>query len=231
MKVNNVLDEFLNAISVLQQELLSLPQEIGLEYHQKLWEILQTRLPPLHQTYDRYVTSELATRENSISCGKGCSHCCRHYVTSVEPFEILAIHFQIRQRKDYPDLLFSSHARTTRFEQLLNKEGGDVEAEDRALYRYYLRGIPCSFLEKDGTCGIYENRPMSCRMFFSESAPRFCEGNAVTSGWNKNFQIELPDIAEEALARCSEALANLNLPVGLFEGVLEANSLFGQYES
>ncbi len=137
---------------------------------------------------------------------------------------------RLRHSVRYSDLLFASHGRVSKFDQILKEEGNDAEAEDRALHRYFLRDIPCPFLGKEGTCGIYDIRPMSCRMFFAESSPRFCSGAAVASPWNRNFQVELPDAAEEALARCSEQLAKLDLPVGLFSGVLEANALFGQYD-
>ena len=226
-----VLEDFLSAAWGLEGGLQALHQEVGPEFYLDLKGVLEKWLPPLYQAYDRYIAAELSTDGKNISCQKGCSHCCRHYVTSVEPFEILAIHLRIRSSEHYPDQLFASHARTTKFEQILKAEGEDDEAEDRALYRYYLKGVACPFLEKEGTCGIYENRPMSCRMFFSESSPRFCEGKGVTSPWNKNFQVELPDVAEEALARCSELLAHLDLSVGLFAGVLEANALLGQYET
>ena len=224
------INDFLLAVRGLEKSLRNLPHNFGLGFSLDLKQALESGLPPLYKAYDGYLASQLVTEEKNVTCQKGCSHCCRHYVTSVEPFEILAIHLRIRQLEHYPDLLFAAHARTSKFEQILKKEGEDAEAEDRALYRYYLRGAPCPFLEKEGTCGIYEDRPMSCRMFFSESAPRFCQGKQVTSGWNKNFQVELPDEAEEALARCSELLAHLDLPVGLFAGVLEANALLGQYD-
>ena len=193
--------------------------------------MLDQFLPPLHQAYDRYVAAVLKTEERRITCSSGCSACCRHFVTSVEAFEILAIHLRIRNSPQYSDLLFACHARTSKFEQILQTEGKDAEAEDRALHRYFLRGVGCPFLGKDETCGIYDIRPMSCRMFFAESPARFCSGKAIVSPWNRNFQVELPDVAEEALARCSEQLAKLDLPVGLFSGVLEANTLFGQYDA
>jgi Fe-S-cluster containining protein len=196
-----------------------------------LGKILDERLPPLYQAYDKYVATVLQTEDRHITCGSGCSACCHHYVSSVEPFEILAIHLRIRNSSRYSDLLFGCHNRTSKFEQIRHEEGEDVEADDRALYRYFLRGAACPFLGKGGTCGIYDIRPMSCRMFFSESSPRFCSGTALASPWNRNFQVELPDVAEEALARCSALLEGLELPEELFSGVLQANTLFGQYDS
>src|SRR5690606_19414218 len=122
-------------------------------------------------------------RENkAITCRKGCSACCRHYVSSVEPFELIALDRHLRSRPDYPDLVLASHNRAAVYHDILREEAAEKEpeeAEDRALYRYFLRGNPCPFLAKDGRCGVYERRPMSCRMFFAESPPRFCAGKAL----------------------------------------------------
>jgi len=206
------------------------PFSIGTDFYRDLGEILDRFLPPLHKAYDRYVAKVLQSEDRRITCKSGCSACCRHFVTSVEPFEILAIHLRIRNSAHYADLLFACHGRASQFERILQAEGEDGEAEDRALYRYFVRGAACPFLGKEGTCRIYDLRPMSCRMFFSESSPRFCTGTALASPWNRNFQVELPEAAEEALARCSALLAHLELPEGLFSGVLEANAIFGQYD-
>ena len=224
------LADFMEAVRKQEERLKGLPERIDPDYYRVLELALQV-LPAVHQTYDRYVETVLKVEGRKITCKSKCAACCSHYVTSVEPFEILAIHLRIRNSEQYPDVLFASHARVSKFEQLLKKEGVDDEAEDRALYRYFLRGAPCPFLSKDGDCGIYESRPMACRMFFSESAPRYCSGKELASPWNKNFQVQLPDEGEEALARCSELLAGLELPEGLFPGLLEANALFGKYET
>lgn len=224
------LDGFLAAVSALESALANLPSEFGKPYYRILEEIPGRCLQPLYASYDEFVAGVLQTGEKRARCRSGCSACCRHYVTSVEPFEILAIHFRIRNLEQYQDLLFAFHGRVARFKQILSKEVDNDEAEDRALHRYFLRGAPCPFLDKDEKCGIYANRPMACRMFFSASAPRFCAGKGIVSPWNKNFQVELPDEAEEALARCAGLLEGLELPEGLFAGLLEANALFGRYE-
>ena len=40
----------------------------------------------------------------------------------------------------------------------------EEEAGDRALYRYFLRGKPCPFLEPDGACGDSIGRPVFMSM-------------------------------------------------------------------
>jgi Fe-S-cluster containining protein len=128
-------------------------------------------------------------------------------------------------------LVISSYHKSGVYEKILKEEGEDEEADDRALYRYFLRGQACPFLAKDGSCGVYEWRPMACRMFFAESSPRFCAGKALASPWNRNFQVELPEVAEEALARCSRLLESLELPEGLFPGMVAVNALFGRFDA
>ena len=191
------------------------------------------RVPALHAAYDAYVDAVLRDERKKITCRKGCSACCRHYVGSVEPFELVALERRLRLRDDYPKLVYASHKRNLAFRGLLDEEAASAkepeEAEDRALYRYFLRGAPCPFLAPDGGCGVYEWRPMSCRMFFAESPPRFCEGKALASPWNRNFQVELPQAAEEALARCSRLLDGLELPEDLFGGFVAANALFARF--
>ena len=81
-------------------------------------------------------------------------------MSSVEPFEIVALHEAIKDRDDYPDLLFASHRTALVYEKILAAENPDDEAADRALHRYFLKGKPCPFLAKDGSCGVYEARPM-----------------------------------------------------------------------
>ncbi len=218
------------ALEALDASLVSLQEGPSEASYAILKRVLDARLPSLHATYDAYVSAVLEAEGRKVSCSRSCSACCRHFVSSVESFEIVAIHLAVRGRPDYGDLLFASHANATAYENLVREEGDDEDASDRALYRYYTRGRRCPFLTVEGDCGIYAVRPMACRMFFAESSPRFCEGKAIASPWNKNFQVELPNAAEEALARCSRKLAHLELPEDLFPGLLVANERFGRYD-
>lgn len=233
--VNPLVDEasgrFLKEITALGADLSALPQNENFEAYRRLGQVLDARMPGFYRAYEDYIAAVLAAEGRTVTCAPGCSACCRHFVSSVEPFELAALHRHIKDREDYPDLLFSSHGHAVAYEKILGKEGEGEEASDRALHRYFLRGRPCPFLDKNGACGVYDHRPMSCRMFFSEGSPRFCEGKEIASPWNKNFQVELPEALEEALARCSRALAGWGFPEDLFPGVLAANARFGRYDA
>ena len=232
--LDKALAKFLEEASALEQAFKQLPAQppatINAHYYRDLTAVLQLRMPPFYAAYDGYVHAALAMEDRPVTCSKNCSACCRHFVSSVEPFELAALHLHIRNSENYSDLLFASHKNSTLYEKIANAEEPDDEAADRALYRYFLKSRPCAFLQQDGSCGVYEFRPMSCRMFFAESPARYCAGKAIASPWNRNFQIELPQVAEEALGRCSGYLEGLDFPEELFPGVLAANALFGQYD-
>jgi Fe-S-cluster containining protein len=191
---------------------------------------LEGVMPGFYAAYDAYVTAVLRTGAEAPSCARGCAHCCRHYVASVEPFELLFLHGRLAGGYAFPSRVIALHRRASLFHSLRRAEDGDL-AEDKALYRYYLRDVPCPFLGRDGACGVYAARPMSCRMFFSLSDPSFCRGRAVVDPRNRNFLIELPEDIEADLARAAAALSAYALPEFLFEGLLEANGAFGRFET
>ena len=223
-------NRLISATLELEKSLGRLPLRKDGAYYAALGKALDSHMTDVYAAYDAYVAAALKSEDRKVTCKKGCSGCCRHFVDSVEPFELMAIHLAIRRDPRYPDLLVAFHRRASLFENLRREAGEGEEADDKALYRYFLRGAACPFLAADGACGIYADRPMSCRMFFSESAPRFCSGSAIATPWNRNFHVELPQEAERALAYCSAQLGSLDLPEGLFPGLLAANALFGRYD-
>lgn len=224
----------LTAIAGLAGALDALPAPESTEFPAALMDAVGAHVPRIHQAYDDCVARILITEGRKTTCAKACSACCRHFVSSVEPFEILALDAHLKKRPDYAGVIYSTYRKSTVYESILAREleaGDEEEADDRATYRYFLKGIPCTFLMADGSCGIYAYRPMACRMFFAESSPRFCAGKAIASPWNRNFQVEMPQEVEEALARCSRKLEHLGLPEGLFPGLVAANALLGRYDA
>jgi Fe-S-cluster containining protein len=190
--------------------------------------ILTAHMPGLYAAYDRYIEAVLATGEKPVSCRPSCPSCCAHYVTSVEPVELLFLDATLRGRADYADRLFDMHERTLAYSRVYDPSEGD-EAEDKALHRYFLRGRPCPFLTAGGECGVREARPMSCRMFFSYSDPRYCAGRKIVSAANRNFHVGLPDEAESLLAEASTTLERLGLSEHLFDGLMRVNETLGRF--
>lgn len=200
------------------------------EGYRSLVSGLESVMPAFYRSYDAYVTEVLRTGASAPACSRGCSHCCHHYVASVEPFELIFLHGRVAPGAGYPSQVMGLHRRTTLFHSLRGRFEGEL-AEDKALYQYYLRGAPCPFLGANGACGVYASRPMSCRMFFSLSDPSLCKGRAVVDARNRNFLIELPEEIEAELARAAHALSAFGLPEFLFDGLLEANFAFGRFEN
>ncbi len=195
----------------------------------RMRDYLAESMPQVYRSYDAFVAAVLATGTERAACSQGCSHCCSHYVTSVEPYELLFLHDRVRESAEYPSRVIGLHRRAALFSSLRDARRDD-QAEDRALYRYYLRNVPCPFLEEGGKCGVYDSRPMSCRMFFSLSHPSLCKGKAVIDPGNRNFLIELPEDIEADLARAGSLFARFALPESLFEGLLKINETFGQFD-
>lgn len=219
------------AAAELKESLEVLAQDCGTaKGYAALQAGLEALMPELYRSYDEYVSAVLETGSEPVTCSKGCSHCCSHYVTSVEPYELIFLHGRIRSDESYPNRVIAMHRRTSLFGTLRDGAPGD-EAEDRALHRYYLRNLSCPFLSEGGKCGVYSARPMSCRMFFSLSHPSLCKGKAVTSLGNRNFLIELPDDIEADLARAAAPFARFGFPESLFEGLLKVNEAFGRFDS
>jgi Fe-S-cluster containining protein len=190
---------------------------------------LERVMPELYRCYDAFGARVLVTGPERIACSKGCSHCCSHYVTSVEPYELLFLHGRIRNSREYPSRVIGMHRRAALFSSLRDGKRDDEE-EDRALYRYYLRNQPCPFLGEGGKCGVYAARHISCRMYFSLSHPSLCRGKAVIDPGNRNFLIELPEDIEADLARAGALFAAHAFPESLFEGLLKVNEVFGSLD-
>ncbi len=88
-----------------------------------------------------------------LACKKGCSHCCRVWISATAP-EVLSIAKMVKSGEgDVIDRLATAHSHT---------KGLDFTARSRNPY-------PCPMLEHD-LCSIYESRPQVCRLGASGDA-------------------------------------------------------------
>ncbi len=96
--------------------------------------------------------------QGHIHCKKGCGYCCHTRVTATA-IELFMMARGIRERwNDEADPL------KARFRA--------VEAQTRTLPKdqWIASRIPCAFLA-EGSCSIYESRPLTCRTYASLSLP------------------------------------------------------------
>jgi len=97
-------------------------------------------------------------------CQKGCSHCCRIDVsiTSIEAQYI----YKNTGIALHPGSSFS---------------GGHSKSKN-----------PCTFLDGNNICTIYENRPLTCRIYYVADSPIFCQDtNFSHVEYRNNMLIEL----------------------------------------
>jgi Fe-S-cluster containining protein len=236
-----VVQELLKSIEALANALEKISAIPSANAWKGLTEVVQTYVPDMLRYFDRYVNVISAGLSEPITCGANCGSCCSHYVTSVEPFESLYLHLELRRRPDYGERLFKAHRNSERYSSLLRealsefketeKDGypADDAAADKALHRYFRKGIACPMLGPTGSCEAYEQRPYACRMYLSLSHPRFCKGKAWASPENRNFIVELPDEVETALASCPWPIWAKEVSPDLFRALLDWNELSGPW--
>jgi Fe-S-cluster containining protein len=94
-----------------------------------------------------------ATQEKP-ACSKGCSFCCSHKVGVTVP-EVLAI---VEYLEASPERLAVVRERVAELAKnpLIFSDSGKPRAR-----------IPCALLEEDGSCEVYEVRPIPCRSWLS----------------------------------------------------------------
>lgn len=116
----------------------------------------------------------------SVSCKAGCGACCNNLVaiSEVEARRIAQVISEMPEpRRTVVRERFTTAKR--QFEQagLLKKLKHSDRWTDQEygemVGAYFAVGVPCPFLE-DGSCSIYEERPITCREYLVTSPPENC---------------------------------------------------------
>lgn len=187
-----------------------------------------------HAAYDAYLKAVLPQQEKPIQCRAACGNCCHHYPMSVEPFELVYLYQELRARDDLITVMEACRLRADTFNSLFKKRldavGSEDEAEDLALHDYFAQWTPCPFSDRKGDCLEYAHRPVSCRMYFSQTDPCYCRPETLQTPQNESYIVYLPDIIEEALIGISEHYAGLELPESFFGGLLSMNAFEGMLD-
>lgn len=161
-----------------------------------------------HDAYGQFLSHNVAANDIHVSCGRGCSRCCHHFVTSAHALEVLSVYENIRRRDDLEPLIELCRTRVEDYDAWREfcdetyPERTPAERDDLALEHYYDERNPCPFLEGDGACGVYPDRPMTCRMYLASSPPEFCEAEHITDDGADIFTIP----ADESIAARLERL-------------------------
>lgn len=199
-----------------------------------------------HRLFSEYLDAVLPQQPRPIQCRPACGNCCHHYPMSVEPFELLTLYGDLRGRNDLLDIMEACQVRSSLFSRMFESRRTEAEkgeiadgegqgsqmdlddyAEDKALHDYFAAWKPCPFSDKAGDCTVYPLRPVSCRMYFSETDPKFCTPEHLQTPENDSYIVYLPDSIEDAVYGISEHYALLDLPESYFGGLLAVNRYEG----
>ncbi len=133
---------------------------------------------------------EVASTGVTISCSRGCAHCCTQFVVaSLQECECI-VYYLYRHDKvlehftrafgDWRDRILKIESCFRKINDLGEKiNRGRATDEERRLFdeesRVYAKhNNPCPFLI-DGACSIYEVRPYICANYFSISPSEWCQ--------------------------------------------------------
>jgi Fe-S-cluster containining protein len=146
---------------------------------------------------------------------------------SVEPFELIYLYANIRNRPDFHSILEECFRRVQAYAAFMRKQDENLPEEEReniALHQYFEAGLRCPLIAQDGGCSVHAFRPITCRMYFSFSDPRYCTPDHLLTPENRSFHLCLPDEVEEDFAEWKERFTHFALSESLYEGLLQLNS-------
>ncbi len=114
------------------------------------------------------------------TCRKGCDACCHQLaMTTMAEARAAALHLvglpepeAARLRSNIVSWQEATGDLRSRLQAGANEDLEELVEELAA--KYWERRVPCPFLS-DGSCAIYEARPLICRHHFSVTDPAFCQ--------------------------------------------------------
>lgn len=138
-----------------------------------------------HQEIDRQI--EVLFQDPAVarhsSCKRGCSACC-HSQVSINQDEAELLALKVLRGEITIDI-----ARLAK-----QKDAGDAAAK---WYQIAYKERGCVFLDDDGACQIYANRPGVCRTNYAVSAPELC---STEDGVEKPHRLLTTQAADMVLA-------------------------------
>ncbi|MFP4417254.1 MAG: YkgJ family cysteine cluster protein [Chitinispirillaceae bacterium] len=165
------------------------------------------------QLLGKYQDAVISGTDYHVSCGKGCSTCCYHWVEDVYSFEARMIAAYIREttpqevdriiaicRKDEEQLIMIQEV----VDHTISLNRKEIEAEgidpvDLLLASFYQLKRPCPLLSTDGICTIYPLRPLTCRIYVNLSDPHFCDPRYIHDEEIRTYLLDMQESANALL--------------------------------
>ncbi|WP_443659111.1 YkgJ family cysteine cluster protein [Clostridium algidicarnis] len=149
------------------------------------------------------------------ACKKGCSSCCSLYVdlTAIEAENIRR--YIVDNKSDDEINVYKTKLKEIKEKVETTSRPYELSKEDldNLHYEYALKDIPCMFLKKDGSCSVYEARPLSCRKFIVFSSRDKCEDNVS--------KVISPNLASTNIGRL--AIDHLSMITGRYKNLIYIN--------
>jgi Fe-S-cluster containining protein len=168
----------------------------------------------------------LECEKRTPSCARGCAACCMHWVEDVNSFEAIALADYLRQR--HPDRIASIVARCredalamealdqhvqsamTRSASQRAEQNAEFDQVDLLLASFYRLRRPCPLLDSDNTCMVYEQRPITCRIYVSFSPPTHCDPEYADEHDVPTVLLDLEESANALLDQLHERFDTLD---------------------
>jgi len=129
----------------------------------------------------------LASKDERITCQKGCTHCCFHYVTVSIAHGIVIVDYLYSNRallKQFLDNYEKWARKGFHISESLDRTRTQAQSSSMAIdrvvsatrplsERYFEMNIQCPFLV-DNKCLVYHLRPTICSGHYAVSSPNWC---------------------------------------------------------
>ncbi len=136
----------------------------------------------------KHLVRELDVSGDSITCRRGCSHCCHHYITASIAEGLVIVDFLYEDEHTLTQFLkaystWQEKAGVTcagldQLRTLARLSGTPVESYRTSVisthHEYAKMTIPCPFLTGNNDCAIYAVRPLCCSIHASIDPPERC---------------------------------------------------------
>ena len=192
---------------------ITLENLIGLSLSSPLHPDFISAYDKILNLFHQYQNEVIKDYSKKVTCKKGCTFCCCHWVEDVNSFEAEIIadyikkHFPERIhsiikicREDEKELIKLNDIMEQKLiENRMNKEVSDIDSTDLLLASYYQLERPCALLSDSGMCTIYEIRPLTCRIYISFSEPHLCSAEYINKSNIPTYLLDLEESASKLL--------------------------------
>jgi Fe-S-cluster containining protein len=125
----------------------------------------------------------LSHAEGVITCKKGCSYCCSRIVACTRLEALGVVEFmESHPGYDLGEISKSVKIHADMMKEFLNRRSGNQGSDEI----WFGKNVPCPFL-KDGSCSVYDGRPLSCRIYHSMDPAEKCKDPVRSVGQFKDL--------------------------------------------